>query len=350
MDTDGSDSADDDHDDTVAIRKRLGENQQSIGDESFQKIMRRTFRRRASAGGSEPTRPYAIENFADDEACYAAMYLSNGTKWFVPYDDTMWIIPYDLVTEEICLAAIRTRGADAMDDIQNPSCCGVSLTPEFYRKCVEASGDTLQYVPMKFRTREMCLAAVRSDSAAQYALAYVPHKLRTPDLYLEAVRHDEDALDNVPAKFKTRELCLEAIKHSGTAMRYVPTAMKTLAFCRDAVRLGSVFSFDRYHIPAELRTAELYLEAVHADGHFLVAIPKEHRSFELCFAAVTNDDGGDAYWHVPEDMRSHMSACARCCMACKWTKTTMQKAIYYALRETMQYQIVRTIVPSLCPS
>ena len=45
--------------------------------------------------------------------------------------------------------------------------------------------------------------------------------------YLAAVRKDGLALANVPSIFKTDDICLAAVKENSAALQYVPTELKT---------------------------------------------------------------------------------------------------------------------------
>ncbi len=59
------------------------------------------------------------------------------------------------------------------------------------------------------------------------ALAWVPLRIKTPDLCLEAVKSDGRALVFVPEALKTPELCLVAVKQNPQALRWVPEALRT---------------------------------------------------------------------------------------------------------------------------
>jgi hypothetical protein len=50
---------------------------------------------------------------------------------------------------------------------------------------VKANGTELKYVPVKYKTAELCLAAVQQDC---WTLGYVPEELKTAELCLAAVQ------------------------------------------------------------------------------------------------------------------------------------------------------------------
>ena len=54
------------------------------------------------------------------------------------------------------------------------------------------------------------------------------------------------SLEYLPEKFKTAELCLAAVEQDGEALQYVPKKLKTAELCLMAVeQLGWTFEYDR---------------------------------------------------------------------------------------------------------
>ena len=69
-------------------------------------------------------------------------------------------------------------------------------------------GWLLNKVPEEFKTRELCLAALESDSEA---IAHVPHECLTGELCLRAVDDWCGAMAFVPDEFINDELYFRAI-------------------------------------------------------------------------------------------------------------------------------------------
>jgi len=88
---------------------------------------------------------------------------------------------------------------------------------------VQAYPDLLEYVPANLITTEMCLAAVRRS---RWALAYVPSDFITAEMCLTAVQKDGRALEYVPKHLKTIELCLAALQQDLDAFYYIPETLK----------------------------------------------------------------------------------------------------------------------------
>ena len=72
-------------------------------------------------------------------------------------------------------------------------------------------------------TKKQALAAVKGNYRL---LEYVPKKFITPELYLAAVKKGYE-LYNVPEELKTPEICLAAVKQNYRALKYVPEELRT---------------------------------------------------------------------------------------------------------------------------
>lgn len=71
-------------------------------------------------------------------------------------------------------------------------------TLEVCRRCLQASGMALQFIPPSRRKMVYCLDAVRQNGMA---LEFVPYALRTPELCYEAVAQNEMAWEHVPHEY-----------------------------------------------------------------------------------------------------------------------------------------------------
>ena len=89
---------------------------------------------------------------------------------------------------------------------------------EFYGMIANSStlADTLQYVPNKYKTYELCLLSVNING----------YNLRS-----------------VPAKLKTEDICLAAIAKEYHTLRYIPWNLKTTSFYIKAVSTQAACSF-----------------------------------------------------------------------------------------------------------
>ncbi|GHU69315.1 hypothetical protein FACS189450_01980 [Spirochaetia bacterium] len=192
-------------------------------------------------------------------------------------------------------------------------------------EAVKANGYSLKRVPLKNRTEKLCIAAVEECT---YALKYVPTEIMNKKICRAAV-HSEDAysetgiLHEIPEQFRTRDICLDALKYthepeaefehipsslltydfyldavkSGRGMRHVPESFKTAELCMEAVTANS---WALEYVPLHLRTEELCIAAVQCDGRALGYVPDQLRTRELCIAAVKR--WGFVFKYVPEDL------------------------------------------------
>ncbi len=108
-----------------------------------------------------------------------------------------------------------------------------------------AEGATLDSIPCALMTQAVCLAAVKDDGAA---LCLVPEELKTEAMckmaVLAASPDIPDEMQNiyeaVPDCFRTAGLSFQAVVHDplGSVMYMVPDEIKTPAFCASAVSVG----------------------------------------------------------------------------------------------------------------
>lgn len=59
--------------------------------------------------------------------------------------------------------------------------------------------------------------------------------------FIEAVKRDGYVLEQVPERFKTAEVCLAAVQSWGYALEYVPEQLKTETICLEAIKNGDYF-------------------------------------------------------------------------------------------------------------
>lgn len=108
-----------------------------------------------------------------------------------------------------------------------------ALTPEICLASILSEPGSLQYVPGRLRTRELCLIAMQTRAPGVYALQYVPPSFRDAEMCDAAVKTDGLNLEHVPDDLKTVERCALACLQCGLAWSYVPYAARILEvrFC-----------------------------------------------------------------------------------------------------------------------
>lgn len=193
-------------------------------------------------------------------------------------------------------------------------------TYEEYYHDVKVDGDNLQFVPTEMRNYTLCLVAIENDPNA---LAYVPRSMngveystlckiaaygKSEEYYssggVKVGQNTYSALNHVPIEMRTFDLCLEAVKKCGySALKYVPNEFKNREMYFEALKNFDYFNLK--DIPVELRDREICFEAVKRCGSNLEYVPEEHKDEEMCMVAVKNTEGCySVYAYFPEKYRS----------------------------------------------
>jgi hypothetical protein len=93
-------------------------------------------------------------------------------------------------------------------------------------------------------------------------------------------------------QFKNEKLYLAAVKSNARALKHIPKELRTRELCYTAISTDSCDALP--HIPKELKTRELYFTAVEQDGWALQYIDDEIKNgeygHELCLIAVRQDE------------------------------------------------------------
>jgi hypothetical protein len=104
----------------------------------------------------------------------------------------------------------------------------------------------------------------------------------------------------------TEEEALAAIRWDCRTIKYMPEELKMLKVCLEAAR-SNIFTL--VHVSEKFGPAlkaVMTFEAVKRDGMALARTPWELRTYEVCLAAVRQND--EALRHVPEELRERVKA------------------------------------------
>ncbi len=196
-------------------------------------------------------------------------------------------IPLKDRTEEICLEAVRKNGSALqyvpVENFDDPTYEKICL------KAIKQKGAAIQYVPEDKRTENICLQAVKYCGEA---IMYVPeHKFNTATyekMCLNAVNKNSQTLKYVLGKdFDTatyERICLETIHKNGQALEYIPKDKCTEELCLKVIKKAG---YALKGVPEDERTEKLCLEAVRQDGQALQYVPVDKRTEELCLEAAS---------------------------------------------------------------
>ena len=195
--------------------------------------------------------------------------------------------PADIIAH---IASGRSALRDPQDDRPRRS-------QEDWRRVVDAHWPTLENVPAEFVDAAMCRSAVSQHG---WALQYVPEALRTADICETAMRDDPDAYPFVPKALRTEEFSRMAVTEDGRHLTHVPQGQRTIDICAEAIR-NDPFGHDALKAtPDDMLGPDLYLLAVQANGRNLHLVPAEHKTRDVCAAAVRACP--EAIEDVPDDL------------------------------------------------
>jgi hypothetical protein len=244
---------------------------------------------------------------------FAAKWWGKGTRWCTSAekDNRFWQYHKDAPLIVVVIPELKEKGKFQLwateGDVQFMDAADNSvsevLITEYWPRfepilsfALRQNSWALEYVPVEFRTDEMCGIAVAHNGNA---LMYVPEKFRTEEMCRIAVEQDGVALFLVPEKRCTEEIFRIAVAQDGFALEYVPDALRSEVVCRIAVAQdGRSLAY----VPKKLRTDDICSIAVAQDGLALRYVRQTLRTDEMCSIAV--EQNGDALRWVPERLRS----------------------------------------------
>lgn len=131
------------------------------------------------------------------------------------------------------------------------------LTYDICKNKVNRYSGNLQYVPDKFKTKELCEIAILKGwfVDSQDAIQYVPEEFITSEMLEMSLDCDYDPLLNIPDKFQTEELCKKALLDANVDIITVPYKYITKGRCEKYI----IDCPDMIHtMPYKYLTKELY--------------------------------------------------------------------------------------------
>ena len=114
-------------------------------------------------------------------------------------------------------------------------------------------------------------------------IRFSPMSLPALKARLDAVKHDVDVFDMIPQEWLNEEIRLAAAVQDGWKLIHMSEEHRTPEICLAAVQVDAR---TLCLVPPDLRTLELCLIAVCLDGHALFHVPDKHLTPEICWAAI----------------------------------------------------------------
>ncbi len=167
-----------------------------------------------------------------------------------------------------------------------------------YSQClaaVRAFGNNLQYVPIEYRTAELCQIAIMQRSAVEF----IPPHILTIEFVDEAIRANNDIIDGFPAELIKRETAVEVAVKNPNLIKRIPASIKDMDFYERLVKEnGMCLRF----IPHSFITPKICELAVISRANALKYVPPEMIDDNLCTLAVCKD--WKALRLIPQHLRS----------------------------------------------
>lgn len=113
---------------------------------------------------------------------------------------------------------------------------------------------------------------------------------------------DKFTLSDIPIKFRTKEICIAAVKIDPLAIASVPADLLS----QEIFNLQFATHGTSHQLPKEL-DREYCLKAVKIKGMNLQCVPYALRDWEMCIAAVNQNPRAASYF--PEELLKYYKLC-----------------------------------------
>jgi hypothetical protein len=205
------------------------------------------------------------------------------------------------------------------------------LTGEMYRQLLINEQFSLDEIPRKFRTKEMCEIGLQvecdeifRDIPKEYKtlkicelgvtsntdnFKNIPKKFKTPEMMLVAIKSWGGFLQYIPDHLKTEEMCLEAIKNSYNSLEFIPVRFLTKEFCVKILQCQSLIlsclseqavdSEAQDNIIREHISQEIIENAIEKNGNLLEHLPIHYKTKKICYLSINSSKGSSISYFPP---------------------------------------------------
>ena len=142
----------------------------------------------------------------------------------------------------------------------------------------------LKDVPLQFRTKEMCWAAIMGN---EINIIHVPDEICDIEMCWYVISRNSRFVENIPERLKTREMwwCY-AIKNDINKFSSIPDKIKTFDFCIGLVLKDLCFL---NVVPTQIKTAEFYNEVFKYRHEVFEHVPNKFKTYEMCLDALSRN-------------------------------------------------------------
>ena len=233
-----------------------------------------------------------------EELCKVAV-TNNG--WAIKF------VPLEYQTAEICKIAVTNDGS-ALQFIDQKNrtfeVCKIAIT----------NGANLADVPVKFRTFELCKIALLKNPTliGQVPLDQID-RAQAEQLIRHAISKRSYLLGYIPLHFRTLEICEFAVDRGIDAIAHVPKEILNINFVKQALSIDfsdfrkefaiQVLASVINNLPEDLQKTEIYTLFVKKSGMLLQYIPVQYRNLDICKIALRKSKR--AIHYVPEPLKKY---------------------------------------------
>ena len=216
-------------------------------------------------------------------------------------------IPDEYKTEAMCLEAVRDKkNRDTLDKIIEHGIPKEFYSVKLFLAAVETNPSVLKYVPLNYRTYDVCLEAVSQCKTGE-CLGMVPKNLIDEKMCKIAMRNTPFAFGNIPNDMITEDMCRKAVAYDCNFLDLVPDKFKSEKLYEIAYENHTSDKFI-HKIPDEYKTFAMCSEAVKASGDLIKYVPKKYIDTEFVISAIKHGglkDIEDFLDTLPEIIREY---------------------------------------------
>ncbi len=144
------------------------------------------------------------------------------------------------------------------------------VSEEHSKKAIEADGGYLEFVPVQYRTKDLCEKAFNNNPAG--SIEFIPSQFHTLEMHEKVIDIKPIYVGRIPEDVLSDEIIYYAISKSAAALGGIPEERRTEEICAYATNISlSAFS----HIPRKYRTYDICLKAVIFNPKLIKKVPVE---------------------------------------------------------------------------
>ena len=196
-------------------------------------------------------------------------------KWRITEDEFEAIMPPEVQRHMRWLKNLRQAEAlktTAPEQISYSQCLAA----------VRVSANYLQYVPIAYRTAELCQIAMRQRPVVEF----IPPHILNLEFVDEAIRANNFIIGGIPAELIKKETAVEVVINDSNLIKRIPETIKDIDFYERLIKENGMCL---RLVPHNLITPAICEIAVNSRANAIKYVPPEMIDDNLCRLAVYTD-------------------------------------------------------------